>query len=240
VPTWSDEKNLRIFGQDHSLDGVGYNLRVEIKTLVPEGSVADWKVVTKSYVQQLLDHQFLNDDLEAFREGPVTIERIGQYFWEFLKRKLELSDLTIRVYEGPFRYVEVGVEGLALTQIYTVNCVHQHWNPALTVAENKELYGQCSGIHGHQYTIEVSLAGSVDPESQLLISRQEFDQIVRKKIVEPLHGSFLNDIVGNTSGEKIALYIFAQLQNDFQPHSLHRVTVRETRKNSFFVGAEPF
>lgn len=126
-----------------------------------------------------------------------------------------------------------------LTRRYKLSAVHRHFNPDLSAEENKNLYQKCFHTHGHEYLISVTVKSEIDSESGLLISRDQMDHVVKEKILQPFSGSFLNDHVGNTSGEVIADRFFSILHPAF--HSigksnsakLVRLSVQETKKNSF-------
>jgi 6-pyruvoyltetrahydropterin/6-carboxytetrahydropterin synthase len=119
-----------------------------------------------------------------------------------------------------------------LTRLYKIRCVHQHYNPDLSVEENEKIYYKCSRMHGHEYKVEVTVSGQIDTQTGLAISRAELDEIVETKVVKPLDLSFLNDHVGNTSGEIIVNHIHQILVKSLG-NRLIKVTLRETRKNSF-------
>ena len=121
-----------------------------------------------------------------------------------------------------------------------LNAVHRHWNPDLSADENKELYGKCSAIHGHEYNVEVSFIGKLDEKTGLVGQRDELKALIKEAIVDPLHGSYLNDHLGNTSGEKIAFQLLERVKKCPMTQQPHRIVVRETRKNSFKVGASLF
>ena len=50
-----------------------------------------------------------------------------------------------------------------LTRVYHFSAAHCLGNPALSAADNATLYGPCSRPHGHNYYLEVTVAGVPDP-----------------------------------------------------------------------------
>src|SRR5690606_270938 len=102
----------------------------------------------------------------------------------------------------------------AIYRRYKINCVHRHHNPVLSDEENVKLYGKCSSLHGHEYIIEVGLSGPLN-EAGLVIPRPEMDFEVQTKLVKPYDKTFLNDKVGNTSGEIIAQHFYRVLRDNF-------------------------
>jgi 6-pyruvoyltetrahydropterin/6-carboxytetrahydropterin synthase len=121
-----------------------------------------------------------------------------------------------------------GVMPAYFTKRYILSAVHRHHNPDLSEAENQELYRKCSAVHGHEYKVEVTLKTALPH-----MDRKKVDEIVREKIIRPMTGQYLNEIVGNTSGEIIVQKFFDILKPSFAEGELVRVTLRETRKNSF-------
>jgi len=55
------------------------------------------------------------------------------------------------------------VSALRLTRSYHFSAGHRLASPALSDAENTRVYGQCYRQHGHNYRVEVTLAGRPDP-----------------------------------------------------------------------------
>lgn len=124
-----------------------------------------------------------------------------------------------------------------LSRRYTLPALHSLGNPRLSEEENLRLYGPCYRLHGHDYRIEVTVSGPVDPRSGLLVQRDELDRIVEKTLLEPLHARNLNEHFANTAGEALALEFYRLLEPHFPPPlELSRVTIRETRKNTFRAG----
>ena len=67
------------------------------------------------------------------------------------------------------------------------------------------------------------------------MSDTQFDQIVTELIIKPFDKTFLNDHIGNTSGEIISLRFFEILSASPLGPSLKKLLLRETKKNSFTV-----
>ena len=52
-----------------------------------------------------------------------------------------------------------------LTRRATFSASHYYWNDAWTAEKNEQVFGRCSNRngHGHNYTLEVTVAGEPDP-----------------------------------------------------------------------------
>jgi 6-pyruvoyltetrahydropterin/6-carboxytetrahydropterin synthase len=118
-PRWDREKNLRIFKKCsgyrledskavHYPHGHSYRLRVTVKgPIQPEtGFVMDFKIlkeILKREVFAPLDHRFINQEVEPFKNDPTfqtTVENLLVVIWKRLepilkKEKVVLSELTL-------------------------------------------------------------------------------------------------------------------------------------------------
>jgi 6-pyruvoyl-tetrahydropterin synthase len=121
------------------------------------------------------------------------------------------------------------------THQFLLSSVHRHHNPDLTEEENARLFHKCSRIHGHEYKVEVTFGVNSEQEQDAL-TRLRTARELESKLFEVMRGEYLNDFMGNTSGEIIAQRLFGKARECVGSIVL-RVTVRETRKNSFFFAA---
>ena len=88
------------------------------------------------------------------------------------------------------------MESVHLTRRYWFSASHRLHHPALPEEENRELYGKCNnpGGHGHNYFLEVTVAGPVDPRTGMAVNLAELDALVQGRVLEPLHESSLNEL----------------------------------------------
>ncbi len=125
---------------------------------------------------------------------------------------------------------------LTLTRQYQLPALHILSAPSLSAEENFSVFGPCSRLHGHDYQIEVTVSGSVDADSGLLMSRDDLDRLVAKSLLEPYRGRNLSDYFPHTTGEALALEFYRILNSVLDPSvELDSITLRETAKNSFIV-----
>lgn len=111
---------------------------------------------------------------------------------------------------------------------FKVNCAHRHYNPELSEEKNKQLYYKCFYPHGHEYELIITVCSDISFRFTDLVKWGE-DQIV-----DPYNKSFLNDKMGNTSGELILEFFANKLLNNLRPNfKLVNLTLKETFKNSF-------
>ncbi len=222
---WSRTKNIEVYGDDHSDDGMGCNLRiVACGTKDFQASLSD--------LSKVWDHQFLND-LHGLSTIVPTMEALAAYGFTFMAAP-ELE--SIKVQAGENLWAEFSRHGKAsVTRVYRLNCLHRHHNPNLSEEENRQLYGKCSKIHGHEYHLEVCVTGHIHSETHLVVPRQWMDSWVSHLVIEPLNKTFLNDSIGNTSGEIIAQRFYDILTPRLLKGLELSLCLRETRKNSFII-----
>lgn len=112
--------------------------------------------------------------------------------------------------------------------------MHSLGNADLTPEKNREIFGPCYRLHGHDYKIDVSVEGSIDPKSGLIVDRDELDRIVNETLVVPFDKTNLNNAFTNTSGEALSHEFFEILKEAFpESMKLLRVTLVETHRNTF-------
>jgi len=130
------------------------------------------------------------------------------------------------------------VNAVRLTRSYHFSAGHRLASPALSDAENARVYGPCYRQHGHNYRVEVTLAGRVDPETGMAADLALLDTAVKRVILEPVDHHDLSGTVPAldgviTTGENLARAFWQWLEPALPPGSLTRVAVIETDNNAF-------
>ena len=123
------------------------------------------------------------------------------------------------------------------------NAAHRLHNPDQSDAWNRATFGKCNSPnwHGHNYELDVTVAGEPDPETGFVIDLAALKGVIEDRVVEPLDHKNLNLDVPflegvKTSTENLAVAIWAQLA----PHveGLHEIVLRETPNNSVVYRGE--
>ncbi len=116
---------------------------------------------------------------------------------------------------------------------------HRLYRPDLSDRDNMELFGKCAtpGGHGHNYTVEVTVAGDIDPRTGMVVDLKRVKEILNAEIVEPWDHRDLNTMVPELSGviptaENLAIAIWKKLDGKFAGARLYRVRLNETEKNT--------
>jgi 6-pyruvoyltetrahydropterin/6-carboxytetrahydropterin synthase len=124
-----------------------------------------------------------------------------------------------------------------ITRVYHFSAAHRLVNPTLDEAENAALYGPCARPHGHNYYLEVTLAGSPDPVTGMAVDLGAVDGSVGRAILEAVDHASLEEVPALsgviTTGESLARAFWAILAGELPRASLTRVAVHETAKNQF-------
>jgi 6-pyruvoyltetrahydropterin/6-carboxytetrahydropterin synthase len=130
---------------------------------------------------------------------------------------------------------------ISLTKRYRFAASHRLHTTQLSEAENKRVYGKCSNPygHGHNYVLEVTVTGPVEPETGMIANLGQLDPFVQREVLEPFDQKFLNEEVAEfkeqvATTENVCREIFRRLKN-FPLAKLERVRVEETSKNSFEI-----
>ncbi len=77
---------------------------------------------------------------------------------------------------------------------YTISASHRLHTEALSAEENRATYGKCNNPHGHghNYVVEVVVAGAVDPETGMVVNMAALDEVVRERVVDRFDHANLN------------------------------------------------
>ena len=126
---------------------------------------------------------------------------------------------------------------LTVTRRVHFNAAHRLHNPALSDAENQRLFGRCNNpnFHGHNYELDVSVEGDIDPKTGYVADMGEIKRIVEEQVVSRLDHRNLNlDVpeLRNTipSTENVTVMIWRLLDGKV-PGRLKRIVLWETPRN---------
>jgi 6-pyruvoyltetrahydropterin/6-carboxytetrahydropterin synthase len=125
-----------------------------------------------------------------------------------------------------------------LSRRYHLSAAHRLHSDAFTADHNRAVYGKCNNPHGHghNYIVEVTFSGPVNPETGMVCNLGDLDAFARAYLLDRFDATNLNtlevfrDLVPTTENLTIEVYrIFAA----FPGASLTRVSIQETSNNSF-------
>lgn len=130
---------------------------------------------------------------------------------------------------------------MATTVSVTVyfEAAHRLHNPARDDDWNRRVYGKCNNPngHGHNYALDVTVGGEVDPESGYLVDMKDLKDVVRERVVADVDHRHLNLDVPWLAGivptsENLVRVFFERLAPAMPPGlRLLAVTLHETERN---------
>lgn len=123
-----------------------------------------------------------------------------------------------------------------LTRKCEFSASHYYHNPALSADENRRLFGKCNNPngHGHNYTLEVTVKGELDPRSGFVMDLKDLKELLNREVMDAFDHRFLNKELPEfaqrmPTTENIAISIWKRLEPRLSGARLHRVRVYETQ-----------
>ena len=131
-----------------------------------------------------------------------------------------------------------------LSRRYVLSASHRLYAQEYSEEKNRAVYGKCSNPHGHghNYVVEVTVGGQVDPVTGMVCNLADLDQCVQSKVIDRFDHTNLNfderfsREVPTT--ENLCIAIHDLLAEHFVHAALQRVRVEETRNNFFEYAGE--
>jgi 6-pyruvoyltetrahydropterin/6-carboxytetrahydropterin synthase len=122
-----------------------------------------------------------------------------------------------------------------LTRKIEFSASHLYHNPAFSAEENRRVFGKCNNPHGHghNYVLEVTVAGEPDPATGMVLDLKELKEILQREVVERMDHRHLNIEVPELNGliptcENVALVIWKLLEPRITTGKLDRVRLYES------------
>jgi 6-pyruvoyltetrahydropterin/6-carboxytetrahydropterin synthase len=121
-----------------------------------------------------------------------------------------------------------------LTRKAEFSAAHFYWIDSLSPEENFRIFGKCSNRngHGHNYTLEVTVAGEVDPITGFVVDLKQLKDILENEVVGVYDHRHLNLEIEDfrtamPTAENIAIAVWRRLAGKIPNASLHRVRIYE-------------
>lgn len=118
------------------------------------------------------------------------------------------------------------------------NAAHRLHNPAKSAAWNRARYGACNNPrwHGHNYVLEVTVAGEPDPDTGYVVDLGELNRVLEEAVVRPCDHRNLNEEVPWLAGvipsvENLTIAFWRRIEPRLPRGRLHRVRLYETPRN---------
>ena len=130
-----------------------------------------------------------------------------------------------------------------ITQRYRLRAIHQlpecnpppqkNTSPKDRTQKPQNPISKKNSIHGHDYKIEVTCYGKIDPNSGLLLHRDWMNEIINTTIIDNYDKTLLNKYLPIPSGELLCYFIFRKLYETELRPLLYKVEICETPKLTF-------
>ena len=125
-----------------------------------------------------------------------------------------------------------------LSRRYHFSASHRLHTDTFDEAKNRAVFGKCNNPHGHghNYTVQVTLSGRVDPLTGMVCNLSDLDAFAQANLLDRFDHTNLNtldcfaDSVSST--ENLSIEVYRIFQN-FKPAHLEHVHIEETSNNSF-------
>jgi len=126
-----------------------------------------------------------------------------------------------------------------LTRRECFSACHRLHSPHLSDAENLEIYSKCNNPngHGHNYVVEVTVRGPVDPKNGMVMNIQDMKEYMDLAIHKPMDHKcidkdvpYFKNVVSTT--ENVSIFVWENLKRHMpNPDLLYEVKMWETEKN---------
>lgn len=247
LPELDEPENQRLFGACSRFPGHGHNYVMYVSLfgdLDQYGMVENLSVVKKVIQREVtsqLNYSYLNDTWSEFQSTLPTTENISRVIWNRLAPYLPL--VNIRLFEHPELWTDYKGNNMeaTLTVKTHFSAAHRLAIPSLSFEENQEIYGRCArpNGHGHNYHLEVSVAGEIDSRTGMLVDLVALQNVIDEYVVEPFDHTFLNKDIAYfaevvPTAENIAVRIADLLRSPIKEigAELDKVKLIESPNNS--------
>jgi 6-pyruvoyltetrahydropterin/6-carboxytetrahydropterin synthase len=213
--------------------------------------------IVRERIVERFDGKMIHRQAPEFSRRAVTAETLAVWIANALQDSLpkEVVLTAVRLEETPLIAAEWRsrqpmkslednrAERLEMrtTRVYEFAASHRLHSPHLSDDENRDLFGKCNypNGHGHNYILEVTVAGPLDDLSGRVMRHEDLDKIVHQEVVDRYDHRHLNydipefeDLVPST--EVVTRMIWQRLVGEIPaPARLVSVLVRETARNIF-------
>src|SRR5580704_11263457 len=123
---------------------------------------------------------------------------------------------------------------VTITRKIEFSASHLYHNPAFSAEQNRRVFGKCNNPHGHghNYTLEVTIAGTPDPTTGMVLDLVQLKELLELEIMQRMDHRFLKYEVAELKGmipptENMATVIWNLLAPKIRQGKLHRVRLYE-------------
>ncbi|PLK43741.1 6-carboxytetrahydropterin synthase [Emticicia sp. TH156] len=96
-----------------------------------------------------------------------------------------------------------------ITRRERFNAAHRLWNAEWSDEKNREVFGLCSNIHGHNWELVVTVKGEIDPNTGFVMDLKDLSKVMKSEVTDKVDHTFLNEDVPFLKGKYPTTEIFA-------------------------------
>lgn len=254
-PDLDEVENRRLFGRWASPFNHGHNYVLDVcaegrvdTTTGMVVNIKDIDAVLQREVVARFDQKSLNDEVPHFRSKAPSVENLLFYVRGLLvpffpSDEIPARLIHLRLEEMPTLWAELHLDNdmILLTRSYEFAASHRLHVPTLSQQENLDMFGKCNNVagHGHNYILEVTVAGEIDARTGMSVDLGALDQVVEARIVDRYdHRNFNVDLPEFAGKVPTSEVVAQQIWDDLEGHvpgRLERVRLHETARNAFEV-----
>ncbi len=124
---------------------------------------------------------------------------------------------------------------MRITRKLEFSAAHFYHNSDLSPEDNRRIFGKCNNAHGHghNYVLEVTIAGEPDPKTGMILDLKELKEILDREVMQRLDHRHLNYEVPELAGkiptcEEIASALWQILEPKISHGRLDRIRLFES------------
>ncbi len=121
-----------------------------------------------------------------------------------------------------------------ITKIYKFCAAHQYGHEDWSESRNFEVFGEDAKVHGHNYQLEISVTGPINPDTGFIVDLGVLNKVVNKEVISIIDHSMINKDIPwfegkQPSTENLVIFIWEQLETNIPaPVILKKVKLQET------------
>jgi 6-pyruvoyltetrahydropterin/6-carboxytetrahydropterin synthase len=226
-PEWDEAKNRAVFGRCYNPPAHGHNYMLEVTVsgdVDPQTGMVinlfDLKRVLLGMIEEF-DHKHLNLDMPYFVDRIPTSENLARVLWTKLEPQADIGRLhAVRLYEDEDLFAEItaagGLDTANVTRRYSFTAVQE-------------------GNQGRQWDCFVTVQGSIDPVTGMVVDIAALNQLVQDHIIAKLDQRDLREVFARTSvtGQSLVEFIWTSLVSRIPSGKLAHLQIVHSRDLSF-------
>ncbi|MDP7071780.1 MAG: 6-carboxytetrahydropterin synthase [Candidatus Marinimicrobia bacterium] len=120
-----------------------------------------------------------------------------------------------------------------VTKSFSFSAAHKYGHKDWTEEKNEEIFGPDAKLHGHNYILEVTVTGEINPDTGFIVDLGHLKEVVNEKIVNRIDHSHFEKKIDwfkdkQPSSENLTKFIWGEIESHLEGCRLHRVRLKET------------